>query len=185
MSSAMANQIDFSRREKQQQPLKWSKRSYEGRLADVWKAAAQTQEVIRVGRTSEKCSQPHELAQIWDAIKASEWILGLEEDWNGEGAETVERATWERATRFLGNYAVRSWEKFLVIIDAPKIFPGPSGSIDLHWRTEEYELLVNIPADPEKFAEFYGDDYGNAHIKGGFDPTGYNLGLLSWLSEHC
>lgn len=125
-----------------------------------------------------------ESAKISAAINASRNILELEDDWDGEGSRSYLIETWTRATEFLRLYALRSWERHGTIIDAPRILPGPDGSIDIHWKSGLHELLVNIPVDPTKPASFYGDDYGIARIEGTFDSFTFNLGLLSWLTDH-
>jgi hypothetical protein len=118
---------------------------------------------------------------IWDAIESSKYILELENDWDGEGGQTYSEETWKRATGLLSRYATQMWQVFGRLMDAPKILPGPDGSIDIHWKSANSEMLVNLPADPSELASFYGDDYGSARIKGSFDPDILNLGLLSWF----
>jgi hypothetical protein len=66
-------------------------------------------------------------------------------------------------------------------LDPPDIAPGPDGSIDLHWDYPAYEMLINIPRDESSMAGFYGDDRGRISIKGKFDPSQVNEGLLLWL----
>lgn len=64
---------------------------------------------------------------------------------------------------------------------APRIGPGPNGSIDLYWKEKDWELLINIPAESGKMATFYGDDYGSQKIKGSFDPSFFHYGIVPWL----
>jgi len=66
-------------------------------------------------------------------------------------------------------------------LPSPKIQPGPEASIDLHWKMERFELLVNIPNDPSKPATFYGDDYGDLCIRGNLNPSAPIPGLVVWL----
>jgi hypothetical protein len=49
----------------------------------------------------------------------------------------------------------------------PDITGGPDGSIDIHWKGEGYEVLLDVPADPLIPANYYADDgnYG-AQVKG-------------------
>jgi len=123
------------------------------------------------------------LQHIREAIESSRFIYSLEAGLDGEGTEAYEKATWERATEFLSNLARWIFEKHDIIIDAPDIGPGPDGSIDLHWKTERYELLVNVPKDPASEASFYGDDYGKSTIKGTFKLSAFNTGLMMWLTS--
>ena len=64
---------------------------------------------------------------------------------------------------------------------APRIGPGPNGSVDLYWKEKDWELLINIPAGSGRMATFYGDDYGAQKIKGSFDPSSFNYGIIPWL----
>lgn len=118
-----------------------------------------------------------------DAIAESKWILDLKDNFDGEGSVGYSKETWEMAIKFLKNTARWIWNKRGVVMEVPRISPGPSGSIDLHWKTATKELLVNIPSDRKEMASFYGDDYGKLHVKGTLDPSTYNAGLLDWLSK--
>jgi hypothetical protein len=64
---------------------------------------------------------------------------------------------------------------------APRIGPGPNESIDLYWKKQDWELLVNIPAESSRMATFYGDDYGSQKIKGSFNPNSFHYGIVPWL----
>jgi hypothetical protein len=127
---------------------------------------------------------PSELRQLEQEIQRSRRILSLEDDWDGEGSKGYSEQAWSRATGYLRRQARACWLRHGVVIPTPTIGPGPEGSIDIHWQTEFYELLVNIPADPAIPASFYGDDYGTLSIKGTFDPSAEpsgHLALVSWL----
>jgi hypothetical protein len=110
-------------------------------------------------------------AAIDEAINNSKWMLQLAEDWDEEGSPPIDEATWNAATAFLRRQADIHWRRYSKMIPVPHIAPGSDGSIDIHWKTENFELLVNIPARPGSGAGFYGDDYGGSRIKGVLDPT--------------
>lgn len=114
---------------------------------------------------------------------SSHWILDLEPDFDEAGSATYRPETLARALRFLQ----RSFHSILaerrVEMTLPEVLPGPKGSIDLHWKASDSELLINVPEDVNAPATFYGDDYGQLRIKGSFDPDTYNLGLLEWLAK--
>src|SRR5437870_4510321 len=80
-----------------------------------------------------------ELEHISQAIYASRKILNLKEDWDDEGSAGYEETTWKRATDFLLNHARWLWKAQGILIDAPRILPGPDGSIDLHWKARNFE----------------------------------------------
>lgn len=122
-----------------------------------------------------------QLRHIAEAIKSSRKILDLKDNWDDEGSPGYTKETLERAIQFLTKHIKWLWENSGVRVEAPKILPGPNGSIDIHWECNQYELLVNIPDDPDVPATFYGDDRGNLSIKGTLDPSAFNSGLLLWL----
>lgn len=109
-------------------------------------------------------------------IQESRRILEIEDNWDGEGSVGYSVETWEKAVSFL-----RVLEDTLhVALDAPDILPGPDGSIDLHWLTEQYEMLVNIPSEGD-VATYYGDNYSSNSIKGSIAISGVDSFVFLWL----
>jgi hypothetical protein len=115
------------------------------------------------------------------ALASGRWILELREGWDDQGSLGYSISTWERMEAFLGNHARTLELEYGIAFPAPQILPGPMGSIDVLWKTEKFELLLNIPSDPSVEASFYGDDRGNIQIKGTLDTSKANAGLLVWL----
>ncbi len=116
-------------------------------------------------------------------IEQAKLLLGLGDDWDGEGSPGYSEATLDRAIAFLNAHTERLWDMYGIQPPIPSIGPGPEGSIDIHWKQPTWELLVNIPADPDKMAAFYGDNYGTQKIKGSLDPEYFNLGIAEWLAN--
>lgn len=114
-------------------------------------------------------------------IEQAKRILELEDDWDGEGSSGYSEDTFNRAVAFLTTHAEWLWESCSKRSPAPRIGPGPDGSIDLHWKQPSWELLVNIPADANEMATFYGDNYEAQKIRGSLDPKNFNLGIATWL----
>lgn len=115
-------------------------------------------------------------------IDASRSMLELEDDWDGEGSPGYDEATWRRAVDFLVRNALRLNNEYGVALQSPRIRKGPRGSIDLHWRMPNRELLVNIPAKYGVPADYYGDDgAGGQQIKGMLDPEKQGYHLMLWL----
>lgn len=110
-------------------------------------------------------------------------ILALKENWDGEGAKKYRKETWERATQFIKKTYFHLWRQTQKLVTPPNILPGPDGSIDIHWKTPKFDLLINIPEDIKEPATFSSDDYGLNTIKGTFDSKKFNQALLSWLME--
>jgi len=126
-----------------------------------------------------------ELANLKEALaSAKALLLGLQQDWDGEGSPGYSEETCERMSNFLLNHSKQLAAACGIEAPIPKILPGPNGSIDLLWKSDDYELLLNIPADLQSPASFYGDDQGNLCIKGKLDPDKINQGILQWLMSH-
>ena len=124
---------------------------------------------------------PPQLQEVEEAIRGSEKILQLKDDWDEEGSPGYKLETWQRAVDFVRVHCYKAWRISGKPVPAPIIFPGPDGSIDIHWRTGEFELLVNVPADSSNPATFYGDNYDDICIKGTVVISRENLGILQWL----
>jgi hypothetical protein len=123
------------------------------------------------------------IARIVQAIQDSRSLLRLPDNCAEGGSGPCSIATWLRATTFLKNHAKWSLQRDGLVVPVPAILPGPGGSIDLHWKTGGYELLVNIPSNPGARASFYADDFKTLSIKGTFDTACPNRGLISWLTD--
>ena len=87
-------------------------------------------------------------------------MLELDNDWDGEGAVKISRKTWQKALDFLNRHKLM-WE---LEQNVPTISPLHNGSIDLHWKNDKFELLINIQEDSD-LAGVYGDDYKTVQIK--------------------
>ncbi len=124
---------------------------------------------------------PFRFFKIYQAIEKSKYILELEDDWDEEDSAGYKENTWKKAIEFIANYANWVLDETSIIIDTPKIFPGPEGSIDILWKKHKYRLLINIPEDPQSPASFYGDDFESEQIKGTFEPSKFNQGLILCL----
>ncbi|HEX3556343.1 MAG TPA: hypothetical protein VIA62_24250 [Thermoanaerobaculia bacterium] len=120
--------------------------------------------------------------KLFTAINESRELLTLTEDWDEAGSPAIEPKTWERATDWVKRYAELLWDRRGIVLPAPRILPGPDGSIDIHWKTPRRELLLNIPANPEEPASYYGDDFGSDKKKGILETGALDMGLVSWLT---
>ena len=93
--------------------------------------------------------------------EAKERILRLEEDWDDAGCPAYKPETLDAAAQFL--YQIDNPEAINV-----RIAPASEGSIDLHWKTDKFELLINFHSDNS--VSYYGDDYNGNLIRGGSCP---------------
>jgi hypothetical protein len=119
---------------------------------------------------------------IVTTIQSARSILDLPDDWDGEGAAAVAPATFERATNFLLDGALQMWKLHGICLDAPDISLVADGSIDLHWRRGERELLVNVPVNAADSPSFYGENAIGQIVKGPLPSTKY-IWLLMWLMQ--
>jgi hypothetical protein len=101
-----------------------------------------------------------------------------------EEAPAYSKDALNRASAFLFAQSGRSRKMYNAFAPVPSIGPGPNGSVDLHWKRNNWELLVNIPADNNELAAFYGDNYGTQKIKGNFDPRTFDWGIIQWLMRN-
>jgi hypothetical protein len=112
-------------------------------------------------------------------VERSREILEWPDDWDDEGSPAYEEETWKKATDFLLRQA-RMLSQRGIQLPAPRILPGPGGSIDLHWETGAHELLVNVPVT-DLLAGFYGEVMGASSVKGKLDLESPSTGLFAWL----
>ena len=130
---------------------------------------------------------PVELEDIQGAIQEAQTILELQDDWDGEGSLGYAASTLKRASEFVLDNALELWRSQRLHAPAPVIGPGPDGSIDIHWQLATRTLLVNVPADANKPATFYGSDRIGRDkpacnvIEGYMDTSAQNQWLLMWL----
>lgn len=122
--------------------------------------------------------------EIKKAIETSKQLLEYGDDWDGEGALGYLKHTLDKAEKFLTDNALTFWKNNAVWITAPDFCPGPDGSIDLLWKLEDRELLINIPVNENNLAGYYGDSSKNGSIiKGKLNLTEENQWILMWLMK--
>jgi hypothetical protein len=84
---------------------------------------------------------------------------------------------------FVLQTAAQLWEEHRQL-SVPRILPSADGSVDLHWVTDQCEMLMNVPARPDEPGQFYADDGKGQHqVRGTFDPRSPNTRLLWRVSE--
>jgi hypothetical protein len=144
-----------------------------------------SQQNLILKKLHETLAKPH----IFDALnqhmkEAKDHLLQLKDNWDNEGGKVYQEQSIHRAFDFLQKLAESLYISSEKILDLPKIRPGPQGSIDLYWKQEKYELLVNISDDPNEPADIYGDNYGGLILKGTFDLNDLIDVLTIWLRNY-
>lgn len=115
---------------------------------------------------------------------AKQKILNLPNNWDEEGAKRYKEETLDRVVDFIRKLSYLLWKETQKLIHVPNISPVPDGSIDIHWKNDNYDLLVNIPEDNSEPATFSSDDYKINAVKGTFDQKEINPILFYWLTEY-
>ena len=125
---------------------------------------------------------PYQLHYLAHRFEMSRQLLTLQEDWDGNGGQAFTEEHWRRVVCFLSDNALWLWERERLCIPDPKIIPGPGRSIDVHWKSDELELLLNVPEDASLPASFYGDDHKRDAINGTLGIAHDNFWLMLWLT---
>jgi hypothetical protein len=114
---------------------------------------------------------------------AQEKLTALADNWDGEGSAEYSKETINNAAEFLMSQDLLLRKICGMSLPVPQINPGPDGSIDLFWKQPTWELLVNVPANSNQAASFYGEDQTGHTIKGSLDTSEPNLGVIVWLMK--
>ena len=115
--------------------------------------------------------------------RAQEAILGLQDNWDGQGSPGYAESTMDRAISFLEVHVKQVFDDSGRVL-IPRVLPSDGGSIDLHWKELEFELLVNIPATDDMAVSFYAENFSDrSFIKGTFDHFSASKVLVYWLTE--
>jgi hypothetical protein len=129
----------------------------------------------------DKLAAISEYLAIYGAIEQSRCIGELDENWDDEGAQAYAKSTWRRAAFFTAAEAEAARDAGLSI-GIPMIAPADAGSVDIHWQNPGRTLLINVPADLDESATFYGESDTGETISGLLDTTAARTDLLMWLS---
>jgi hypothetical protein len=92
-----------------------------------------------------------------NAIGESRQMLNLEKDWDGNEAVPIDVETWNVAVGLVRRTATSIYIRSGAMLPIPSIDPCSNGSIDLHWKTEKINLLVNIHPGRNGDSEYYGE----------------------------
>jgi hypothetical protein len=90
-------------------------------------------------------------------------LFDLEADWDGEGSPVFDEITVKAASDFVYELSFQGNGESLT--KEVEILPASGGSVDLHWQTPHFELLIVFNADGS--SSFYGDNCnGERSIQG-------------------
>jgi hypothetical protein len=114
------------------------------------------------------------------AIEESADLLGDGAARDEEEAPASLPAARERAIGFLRAHATQA-RRLGFELPVPRICAGPGGSVDVHWKLDDFEILVNFPPNPDEPVTFYGDNEGSDSIRGTIGSDREPRSLLPWL----
>ena len=120
---------------------------------------------------------PNSLLSLKKAVEKSKYILDLQPNWDGEGAEAYTESTWIKSVSFLCEFSIDISNTFGKTPVTPTIYHGPEGSIDILWKTNDLNLLLNIPKD-EQAATFSGENSLGQEYEGSLNINNYSLSFL-------
>lgn len=128
------------------------------------------------------CYLDYRLEELFGVIEKSKYILDLKDDFDEEGSEGYKKETWIRTIKFLCSFFEFALNKAFIVVPAPNIYHGPNGSIDVFWENETFELLINIPKEDIQFATYSGESTLGEKVKGQFNPSVINYGIILLFS---
>jgi hypothetical protein len=100
----------------------------------------------------------YRLKHIAEAINDSKVLLDLEEDWDDDGANATNFATYKNAIKFLVNYSTHILDEFGLVLKKPFIDITRDGSISIQWDTDTAVFLIIFKKNKNEFAYYYGQE---------------------------
>lgn len=123
---------------------------------------------------------PTEPSMLSQALANARSLLVLPDDWDGEGTGRFSRSTVDRAIEFLLE-VYREYKEEKDSFPIPDFLPATDRSVDVHWLTKPFELLVNI-GDGGRIGSFFGDRYGTGVISGPYIPNSREI--ADWIAAN-
>lgn len=121
-----------------------------------------------------------------DAIEAeiatASFILNIEAEADDPDFIPYSTDTLKRAVMFLRRLALHAHSCGFSGIGVPEFLPSAKGSIDLLWRNDSRQLLMNFSNNLSDRISFYGRK-GKSEISGRFDAEDFRPELVYWLAS--
>ncbi len=124
------------------------------------------------------CDLPVKFHRLFQEIEKSKYIINLVDDTYEDDVQQYDEKTWLNAIKFICDYTISLYKFSRKVIPPPQILHGPEGGIDFLWKSKRYRLLINIPCFENQLASFYGDNYNRNTVKGTFETSNINMGVL-------
>jgi len=121
---------------------------------------------------------------VIEELRASRDLLTFTDDWDGQGALGYSEETWIRAARLLSELSSLVAQDRNAVLGEFEIQPGANGALNIDWNLGGLQLLIVVPAEPAKVAQFYGDDgKGERKVRGELGRPNEVQALAVWLRE--
>lgn len=115
-----------------------------------------------------------------EAIAAAEKEFAQEAEADSDAASAPDHAAWANAQAYLLQLEQELREKNAPM-SIPAIGPGPQGTVDLHWKNDQFELLINV-SGKNTTATFYAENRDTSlYVKGRFDTQQRSAELFLWV----
>jgi hypothetical protein len=102
-------------------------------------------------------------------------------DWDDDGGKAISKALASNVESFLFHMESlsRHWNREA---SDPHLSPGPGETVDINWKADDFELLVNVK-DDSGLCSYYGERPTDSHvIKGhGYLTSSLAAELLRFL----
>lgn len=138
-----------------------------------------------VSNFTEKSEMNNELFELISKIERTrKKILSLKDNFDEAGSKAYKKKTLNRIMNSLINCFLSLSEKDKINIKPLEILPGPDQSIDLLWKTKDFQLLINIPNNPKELVSYYGDDYGDNTMEGTSEFNKLGEVIKYWVKKY-
>ncbi len=88
-----------------------------------------------------------------------EGIVGLQDNWDSQGSKAITEESWLLTTNLLKKILFKLWEKEYNV-PIPLVLPNTDNSFDVYWKTDKFELLLNIPPHLKELIHLFGEKIG-------------------------
>jgi hypothetical protein len=97
----------------------------------------------------------------------------LLDDWDDDGGKAISKELARHVEGFLFSIKklAEHWDRELL---DPTLSPGLAETVDIHWKTENFELLVNVK-NGDGLCSFYGERPEDSHVMKGGGYTSLRL----------
>jgi hypothetical protein len=109
-------------------------------------------------------------------------MIGLEDDWDGEGSKPIIETTINRSGDVMKKIIAVAKDAGMDIYHA-FMFPGYRGEVELLWKNDDFILSVDVPENDAGTIVYCGHDHLDARIKGKKSIDALLADLATWFAS--